>query len=334
MPFIYIKPKNIMNKINVKCPNCGELFTTENLNESVCKKCNHTFSTDKGAKFYKSFINVERKKVVVAKGEAYLKVDKLLDEANFYLDKEDFLSAEEKAMEALSYTEIDFRIYMALVYAKTHNYQNLEDTSHIPYLQKAISLATEEQKANLKKEYKSFYQKQKMTKEEFNEYKTQEADYLFESLEQILKDGIPRHYEKARSSKINGILSIVISSLTLILLVLAVLFDSSVLFIICSGFAIFFIATFFSYITCKEKVNSFNLALDLFDSYKNFEINIDTNIKILKQYIDYGIGYLNNSSELSLSPILTSIFEALLSEDEEKVQEFISSHKHAKKYMN
>ena len=112
-----------MNKINVKCPYCGELFTTENINECVCAKCNQTFSTDKGAKFYKSFINSERKKAVQAKGEAYLKVDKLLDEVNFYLDKEDFLKAEELAMEALNYTEIDFRVYMAIVYAKTQNFE-------------------------------------------------------------------------------------------------------------------------------------------------------------------------------------------------------------------
>ncbi len=322
-----------MNKINVKCPYCGELFTTENLNESVCKKCNQTFSTDKGAKFYKSFIGVERKKAVEAKGEAYLKVDKLLDEINFYLDNEDFLKAEEIAMETLKYTEVDFRVYMAIVYAKTHNFENLKDTTHIPYLQKAISVATEEQKASLKSEYQNFYQKQKMTEEEFEDYNNQKADYLYESLEKILKEGIPRHYEREKSVKVNKILSLVFLSLTVLALVLAIVLENTVLFLIDSVLGVTFLAILLSYITNKEKVNSYNLALDLFDYYKSFNIKTDKNIKILKHYIDYGINYLNNASELSLSPILTSIFKMLLVEDENKVQEFIKNHKYAKKYI-
>lgn len=323
-----------MNKINVKCPYCGELFTTENINESLCTKCNKTFLTDKGAKFYKSFIGVERQKAREAKGESYLKVDKLLEEINFYLDKEDFLKAEELALTALTYTEIDFRVFMAVVYAKTKNFQDFKDTEHIPYLKKAIAVATEEQKARLKSEYKNYYQKQKMTDEEFLDYKTQESNYLYESLENVLKDGIPRNYEKARSSKINGILSIIFAFLSIITLVISIVFESSTLFLIDAVLGIFLIVFFFAYTSTKDKVNCFNLALDLFDNYKSFKLNIDSDIKILKQYIDFGIGYLNNSSTLSLSPILSNIFEMLLLEDSNGVNEFIKNHKHAKKYIN
>ncbi len=323
-----------MNKINVKCPYCGELFTTENLNETLCKKCNQSFSTDKGAKFYKSFINSERTKAIQAKGEAYLKVDKLLEEVNFYLDKEDFLKAEEVAMEALKYTEVDFRVYMAIVYAKTHNFENFEDKEHVPYLQKAIAVATEEQKISLKSEYQNFYQKQKMSKEEFEDYNNQKADYLFESLENILKDGIPRHYEREKSVKVNKILSIVFACATVIALVLAVTLNNSILFLLSSVLGIILVALLYSYASNKEKVNSYNLALDLFDSYKSFNLTTDKDIKILKQYIDYGIAYLNNASELSLAPILTNILQMLIEENNPKIEEFISSHKHAKKYVN
>jgi hypothetical protein len=198
-----------MSKINVKCPHCGHLFTTENISESVCEKCNNSFPTDKGAKFYNSVIQVERKKIVEAKGETYLKVDRLLDEINYYLDNEDFSKAQELTLEALSLTEVDFRVYMAMVYAKTENFQKLDDTSHTPYLKKAINIATDEQKATLKSEYQEYYQKQKMSSEEFEEYKSQEQEHLKSSLESILKDGIPRHYAREKSVKVYKILTII-----------------------------------------------------------------------------------------------------------------------------
>lgn len=322
-----------MNKINVKCPFCGHLFTTENINESICEKCNKTFSTDKGAKFYNSVIQVERKKAVEAKGEAYLKVDRILDEINYYLDNEDFLKAEELCLEALSLTEVDFRVYMAMVYAKTENFQNLEDTSHTHFLKKAISIATEEQKASLKAEYQEYYQKQKMSTEEFEEYKTQEQEHLKSSLESILKDGIPRHYAREKNAKIYGILSIIFTILSTVSLIISIITENSILFLITAVLSITFLVCILSFISNKEKVTSYNVALDLFDSYETFNLSLDANIKILKQYINYGVSYLNNASELSLSPLLTSVITMLLEEDEKNAEKFIENTKNARKYV-
>ncbi len=322
-----------MNKINVKCPHCGHLFTTENNENSVCEKCAKPFPTDKGAKFYNSVIQVERKKAVEAKGEAYLQVDRLLDEINYYLDNEDYLKAEELSLKALSLTEVDFRVYMAMIYAKTENFQNLEDKSHTPYLKKAISIATDEQKASLKAEYQDYYQKQSMTKEEFEDYKIQESEHLKNTLEKVLKDGIPRHYAREKSVKFYGVLTIIFSVLSIALITLSLILENSIVFMITSVLAIAMLFCLLSYTTNKEKVNSYNVALDLYDNYSKFNLKIDANIKILKQFINYGVSYLNNSSELSLIPLLSSVLELLYNVDKETTEKFIMNTKNAKKYL-
>lgn len=322
-----------MNKINVKCPHCGHLFTTENTADSVCEKCAKTFPTDKGAKFYNSVIQVERKKAVEAKGEAYLKVDRLLDEINYYLDNEDYSKAEELTLEALKYTEVDFRVYMAMVYAKTENFQKFDDVSHIPYLKKAIAIASEEQKDSLKLEYQNFYQKQRMTDEEIEDYKTQEAEHLKNSLEKILKDGIPRHYAREKNVKVYGILTLIFTAISIALLTLSLIIENSIIFSITAIFAIGFLVCLLSFISNKEKVNSYNVALDLYDNYPKFNLSLNANIKILKQFINYAVSYINNSSELSLSPLLTSVLEYLYNEDKENTEKFIQKTKNANKYL-
>jgi hypothetical protein len=222
---------------------------------------------------------------------------------------------------------------MAMVYAKTENFQNLEDTSHTPYLKKAISIASDEQKATLKLEYQEYYQKQRMTSEEFEEYKSQEQEHLKSSLESILKDGIPRHYAREKSVKIYGILTIIFAVLSAVALTVSIITENSIIFIATSVLAVAFLFCILSYTSNKERVASYNVALDLFDSYETFNLSVDANIKILKQYINYGVSYLNNSSELSLTPLLSSVIEMLYEEDEINAQKFIENTKNAKKYI-
>lgn len=322
-----------MNKINVKCPHCGHLFTTENTANSICEKCGKTFLTDRGAKFYNSAIQVERKKAVEAKGEAYLKVDRLLDEINYYLDNEDYAKAEELTLEALKYTEVDFRVYMAMVYAKTENFQKLDDKSHLPYLKKAITIASDEQKESLKAEYQDYYQKQNMSTEEFEDYKTQETEHLKQSLESVLKDGIPRHYAREKAVKVFKVLTILSAVISVALLVFSLILENSILFYATSIVAVGFLVCLLSFISNRDKVNSYNVALDLYDSYSKFNLSLDANVKILKQFINYAVSYINNSSELSLSPLLSSVLELLYNEDKETTEKFILKTKNANKYL-
>ena len=110
--------------IKIKCPFCG--FNSEHessIETCVCKKCNQTFNTQKGSKFYKSFEKKVNDNTVVAKGEDYLKVDALIDKGEFYLKNEDFENAYKTFLEALGLTNSNYKIYMGLVSALTLNFK-------------------------------------------------------------------------------------------------------------------------------------------------------------------------------------------------------------------
>ncbi len=321
-----------MNKINVKCPSCGELFTTEYFSETTCEKCGVKFSVDKGAKFYNSFISVERKKAIEAKGEAYLKVDALLDEVNYYLDNEDYKKAELVCNEILTYTEVDFRVYMAMVLSKTENFTKLDDTSHIPYLKKAIKFASEDEKKDLRARYKTFYEKQNMTEEELEEYNKQHLDYSYSSLEKVLKDGIPYHYQREKSVKICGISSIISLVLTLVSTILSINFENFILYTVTGILSISLLALILSFISNREKVKIFNLALDIFDNFNSFNLSSELNLTVLKEFTEFGVSYLNNSSDLYLSEKLREIITLIKKEENDNITKFLSENKYASKF--
>ncbi len=321
-----------MSKINVKCPSCGELFTTEDIGDTTCEKCGATFAVDKGAKFYNSFISVERKKVNEAKGEAYLKVDALLDEVNFYLDKEDYNNAELVCNEIFNYTEVDFRVYLAMVLIKTENFTKLSDTSHLPFLKKAINFASDEEKTDLRARYKTFYERQKMTEEELVEYDKQHLEYSNSLLEKTLKEGIPRHYQKEKTGKILGVLSIISLILTAIFIVLSIIFENLIFYAVTGVLSVAFTALILSFLSNIEKVKIFNLALDIFDNFNSFNLSVKLSLTILKEFNSFGVSYLNNSSDLYLSQKLKEIINLIKKEENESVKKFFSENKYAKKF--
>ncbi len=321
-----------MNTVNVKCPNCGELFTTENTTRAHCEKCGEDFLTDKGAKFYKSFVGIERKKVAIAKGEAFLKVDSLLDEANYYLDLEEYEKADEICREILTYTEVDFRVYLAMVLAKTKNFTNLDDVSHIPYLKKAIDVANDEQKTLLRARYKDFYQKQSMSPDELQDYKEQEANHSLTVLEKLLKDGIPHHFKRESSKGIYKILSIVLTPLTIAVIVLSLIFNNVVLYGFTVAFSIAFLTFLFLFITSNEKTSSFNLALDIFDNFTNFNLPFNDKRELVKELTEFATAYLNGSSDLYLTTKVGGIVNKLEGLNNLKVEKFLSQNKYAKKF--
>ncbi len=321
-----------MSIINVKCPLCGYIFKTENTTNTVCLKCNKEFLTSKGAKFYNSLINIEREKSIIAKGEAFLKVDSLLDKIDYYLENEQFSLAEELALEALKYTKEDFRVYASLVYAKTNNFKKIEDVSHIPYLKKAIELGTDEEKARLKAQYSNFYKKQKMTSEELENYNLKEAEHLYGNLERLLKNGILNHYKREKCYTPFLISSIFFGFSFLVLITLSIIFSNILLTVTAGGALIAFMAFFFSCVSIKEKVDAFNFALDVFDNYKKFNIPSAHSINILKEFINFALGYLNNNSTISLLPTLSNLLQLIKTHPSKELESFLNNNKLSKKF--
>ena len=108
--------------ITVKCPFCA--YESEQDNQIEMVVC-ETFETQKGSKYYKSLKKIEEDDVIVAKGEDYLKVDLLLDKGDFYLKNEDFENAYSVYKEALTLTNVNYKISLGLVCALTENFQKL-----------------------------------------------------------------------------------------------------------------------------------------------------------------------------------------------------------------
>ncbi len=317
-----------MSLIKVKCPFCGEVFSTELTNPTtICNKCNKDFSTQKGSKYYKSIHKIETEQNIIAKGEEYVKVDNLLVQGDFYLKNGDFAMAEEVYNKALTLSNVDYRIYLGLVYAKTCNFTDLEDQTHFEYLQKAIEYANNEQKQHVKKLYSPYHTQRKIPKEEREEYLKQEENSKFKKLESYLKDGIPKHFKLEKTIKTCIILAPIFLALSVLFLVLDLTINHFAFSIIA---ILFFCACVFfmlCYLSGKNKCKLYNLALDLFDNYKLFEIQPKDSLVILKRYNEFTLAYLNDSIDTTLKNSMQDVAILLANLNNSKINEFISNNK-------
>ena len=323
-----------MSLINVKCPECGYIFEAESENEkTACVKCNSEFSTERGSKFYKSFKKVEVDKLLVSKGETYLKVDSLLNKVEFYLDNEDFDNAKKLALEALELTPTNYRVYISLVYAYTENFKKLDDEEHVPYLKKAITLASDEQKKLIKSAYADYYNRRKMTKEEIDDYNTQEEAHLLKSLEKLLKDGLGKHFLKEKGLKPLFKILIILGVIPLLLTTPAIIFNNAILTISLFVSFIAVLIVFFKYYNDYSIVKTYNTALDLFDAYPTLNLEKEKSVKILNLFIQFAVNYLNGATDINLKQGLDEIIILMIENATDSTKKYFSSHKELKKYL-
>ncbi len=323
-----------MNLINVKCPNCGYIFEANSESPNTnCVNCKNDFPTEKGSKFYKSFKNVEVDKFIVNKGETYLKVDSLLDKIEFYLDNEEFENAIKLCHEALELTKTNYRVYISLVYAYTENFKNLQDEEHVPYLKKAIALASDEQKKQIKSAYSNYYKMRKMTDAEKNDYIEQEEAHLYNSLEKLLKDGLPRHFIKEKRLKPLLLALIILSGISVLFTIPTIVFENVVFYITLFVLLSVDIVLLVKYFSDYSLVKIYNLSLDIFDAYNSFNIDKEKSVKILNQFLKFAISYVNNSSDFNLKNNLDSVITLILENSNDTTNKFFTSHKELKKYI-
>ena len=316
-----------MSLIDVKCPLCGEVFKAELENEStLCGKCGQTFPTQKGSKYYKSINKIQAEKTKIAMGETYAKVDALLDKGEFYLNNEDFESAYTCYMQALDLTTVDYRVYLGLVYATTKNFSDLEDQSHVVYLKKAIENANQKEQDRIRKIYSTYYKKRKIPKEERDDYLTQENQSKLRRIEELLKDGIPTHFKREKTDKIALVFIPFLAVITLVFTVLSLVLKHSAMSFIAMVFLAGTLLLFYYYYTTKTKIKIYNFALDLFDAFNTFDIELESLNKILKAYEIFAISYINNETETTLKRKITDLCYLLTQTKSKKVIDFISAY--------
>ncbi len=254
-----------METVKGKCLNCGaEIDVQKGATETVCPVCKFKNLTDKAIKYRESFIGKEIG-VKKAHGEKYREITDLYGVIEDLLYENDFEKAEEKISEAISIADGEYKPYWYMVAVKTKNFTDLKDEEHKEYLSKAISLADDDQKAEIKKEYKPYYDKCNFTAEEMATYIAENKSAKKELAEKKLKNLIPENMAKEKTAKSLLILTPIIATVGIAVMIISVVFNFDILSI--AGAVLVFASyfTFRYWYSNKYPLKAFNAYLDLYD---------------------------------------------------------------------
>ena len=323
-----------MSLIDVKCPLCGEVFKAELDSENtLCGKCGQTFPTKKGSKYYKSINKIQAEKNKIAMGEIYAKVDSLLDKGDYYINHEDFENAYDTYMQALDLTTVDCRVYLGLVYATTKNFTDLEDQAHVVYLKKAIECASQQEQARIRRIYSTYYKKRKIPKEEREDYLKQENQSKLRRIEKLLKDGIPTHFRREKTVKVALVFIPILAVITVGLIIASLLLKHSGLSFASMAVLAGTLLCFYYYYTTKTKIKIYNFALDFYDAFESFDIELESLNKILKAYEIFAVSYINNDTETSLKRNISDLCYLISKTNSQTTKEFILNNKFITKLL-
>lgn len=317
-----------MELSDVKCPFCGKEYKIDNsLTEIECENCKKVFTKEKGSKYFKSVLRIQKEERKIAEGAKYAETDRLLDKANFYIANEDFESALNALNSALELTTVDPRVYFAIAAAKTKNFTDLDDTSHVVYLKRAIELAGESQKEEIKRTYSAYYKKRSIPQEEREEYEKQEADAKTKRVESLLKEGIPLHFSREKSVKTLKIILPVISALAVGGMIAAFITENALATIVSSLIMIAAAGVAFAFMSNNSKVKLFNSVLDFYDSLNYFDFTSAQRSDVMKQLEEIAVSYVNKETDTTLRNKIRNLVEIALKTGNEKVAEYIENDK-------
>ncbi len=322
----------------IKCIYCGEQFEGDTVNaESTCPKCNKSFSTVRASKYYKSMENVVKEEKKIAYGEMYATADNLITEGEFYLKNGEFDEAKTRFLKALEITTIERRIYLGLVKVYTKNFTDYEDNLHFEYLNKAITYSTKQQKDEIRQIYKAYHSKRNLTSEEMALYNEEELIERKTNVENLLKDGIPRHYKAIKQFKVIKILLPIFAVIAVITAVLSFVINDQTAEMILTLIATALIITLFVFIInlsgTSAKIKLYDCALDLFDEHLKFNFDVLTQIKLFTLLEKFTVDYLNGSTPITLENSLGEISMLLNKSDSQTAINFTQKYKIMKKLI-
>ena len=321
-----------MSNTNLKCIYCGNEQTGDiSITESVCNSCNKTFSTSRGAKYYTSMHKLEGEEKKVAYGEMYQKADTLITEGEFYLKNEDFENAEEKFKNALEITTVDKRIYLGLVKTYTKNFTDFKDTKHYEYLNKVISLSTKEEKEEIRTLYKAYYQMCNYTPEEMAMYNEEELKARKTRTEELLKDGIPRHYKTTANIKTYKLLFPISFAIALITFIVGLFIKDQTISFVLDVCSIVFTVIALIFIVCLSgalsKTAVYDFALDFYDEFDNLELPVKEGVDCFEALETVTVDYLNGATPITLENDLSELIFILANSENTLAFNFIKKYK-------
>lgn len=324
-------------KLNARCPNCGAEFYIDNSSPETfsCPECKKQCQSAQAKKYY-STIHATKEEFKEAHGSDYHKEMLLLDEAYGYIGMDDYENAEKKVYEALELTDSDYKVFMAMVAVKTRNYTDLGDESHKEYINKAIALADQDGKKEIKQIYRPYYLKRQLSEDELEEYHKEEKSVKRSKLEKSLKDLLPAFDIKEKRQKLFVILFPIALVLGFAL--------SIIMFIVTNGGAwtligfpliiagyIFFRIWF----TTRDTVSAFNAILDLFDCLDKIDFDGDDS-KLVSVYAimqKLSERFADGEMPVSMTTDITSLIDALIILDNEELNRFLLGNKFFSNYV-
>lgn len=320
-------------KINARCPLCGFDFYTEIKSGNViCPSCNKEVSAAQAVKYLQS-VTESPEIAKEAHGEDYHKVRMMLDEAHGLCLLSRFDEAETKIEEALSLTETDYRVYMAMVEVKTKNYTDLSDETHKPYIDKAISVADAEERTEIKRLYKNYYEKRRFTAEELWRYTEETRKDTQKRLEGELKSIIPTYMAMEKRFPLLLVSAIITLVLGIGLFALSVVIENVWLsfggLILAAGCYVLFHATFAS----RESCAAFNALLDLYDEFEKVAVDDEKSIKLYKIMTVLAEKFSLNVPVTAMSAIFDELINAIIDLNDSELNSFTLGHKYFGKYV-
>lgn len=324
-----------MDKNNAKCPHCGfELYVGLKKGTGFCPSCKKQFDAEKAIKLYSTLHASEEKgEKKVAKGSDYLEVERIIDRAEFYLNKKEFEKAKEELNSALEYTNTDYRVYFGLVRAETKNLTDYRNTTHKEYLEKAIECADNEEKATITRLYKDFYRLSACTDEDIELYKSEENQAIKGKIEKKLKDIIPEYMKRENSYKKYPIFFSLCYVAALALLIASIILGSEYLYLLTGMFFVGGFVLTESMLNGKNAVKNFNALLDLYDALDGFDLSVKSYRDVLDCFKECQSAFSEKTNYTNQRKSLEKMCATLYSSGSQKAVDFISTHATLFKYL-
>jgi hypothetical protein len=318
----------------MKCPECSHEFSGESTIEFItCPSCNKELSVNQAIKYYETLHKRETEKKKVAIGEAYIKVQSLISECEWYVKNGDYETALNLTEEALKLSTTESKIYLMRVYIKTKNFTDYDDKTHYGDLKKAIELSPIFEQEQIRELYAPYYKKTTISKEELDEYESQEANSRLARVEELLKDSIPKHFRREKFVKFFLLFEIPIAIAFITLLVLSLVFENTILSLSSAGTLVLAVALLLNFIEYRKKTASFNAVLDFYDNLSNFELSSKSKLRTALALEKLAVSEINNEASFKKDSLFEELIGALIEGKEKKALRFIIDNKTFSKYI-
>lgn len=318
----------------MKCPECTHEFSGESTNEyTTCPNCQKEINVNKAIKYFQTLSKIKTEKKLVAEGELYAKVDSLIEEGKWYVENGEYEKALEITDEALKLSNVDSRIYMVRVYAKTKNFTDYHDTTHYKDLKKALDLSPVFEKEKIRAEYAPYYKKASIPEEELKEYENQEAQSRLKRVESLLKDSIPSHFRREKAKKPQIIVMASALAVAAMLMVLYFILQISYLSLASACIILATAFVFIKFIDNLKKVRQFNAVLDFYDEMEKFELEPSFKLKTSIALEKIAVSEINSESTMKLDNNINELLSILIESGNEKAITFILNNQTFKKYI-